>query len=65
MYVFQVSRPYQRFWPDPKHFIVLKSNKKKKKSGHKTYGSSFFLRTVSISVYNMTFMKLKHFWDIA
>ena len=22
--VFQVSRPYLGFWPDPKHFIVLK-----------------------------------------
>ena len=26
--VFQVSRPYLRFWPDPKHFIVLKKKKK-------------------------------------
>ena len=27
--VFQVSRPYLGFWPDPKHFIVLKKKKKK------------------------------------
>ena len=34
--VFQVSQPYQRFWPDPKHFIVLKEKKKgKKKKGEK------------------------------
>ena len=25
--VFQVSRPYLRFWLDPKHFIVLKEKK--------------------------------------
>ena len=25
--VFQVSRPYLGFWPDPKHFIVLKKKK--------------------------------------
>ena len=54
--VFQVSRPYLGFWPDPKHFIVLKKNciqnkkKKKKKEKrkmlcvHKTYGSILFLR---------------------
>ena len=28
--VFQVSRPYLCFWPNPKHFIVLKEKKKKK-----------------------------------
>ena len=52
--VFQVSRPYLGFWPDPKHFIVLKKKKniyiykkkkkkKKMRCGHKTYGSILFL----------------------
>ena len=62
--VFQVSRPYLRFWPDPKHFIALKEEKrrrrkkerkkKKKKKmccGHKTYGSILSLQPVSFSVF--------------
>ena len=51
--MFQVSRPYLGFWPDPKHFIVLKNiiyiyNKKKKKMccGHKTYGSILSFRYI-------------------
>ena len=29
--VFQVSRLYLRFWPDPIHFIVFKKKERKKK----------------------------------
>ena len=65
--MFQVSQPYLRFWPDPKHFIV----KKKLCCGHKKYGSILSLRTISFSVLRdvphpnfETFVSLVHsiFW---
>ena len=71
--VFQVSRPYLGFWPDPKHFIVLKKKYiyiikiKKLHYGHKTYGSILSLRDRFFFgiLYDITVMKLKNFLDTA
>ena len=53
--VFQVSRPYLGFWPDPKHFIVLtnyilnKNNKKKKqKKKNKTKTNALWSQNIRL-----------------